>query len=226
MAASEHLFEEGGEAPDISGPEPGPARGMAELAILEAAAECFSERGFTATSVDEVARRMGYTKGRVYHYFRSKGELFIAAASHGLDRLVAEVWPAHQAPGSDAERLAAMARAHVNCQMRDIPYHRVMLQGVTLVLHGATTPDERDLLAQFAARQRNYEQVFAKVISAGQTSGSFAPGNLVIATKTFLLTLNGSCFWFSRRDDQSAEELEAIAEQMVRQAIWGLNGGG
>ena len=36
--------------------------------ILDAAAECFMEQGFHATSIDAVARRMGATKGRVYHH--------------------------------------------------------------------------------------------------------------------------------------------------------------
>ena len=44
--------------------------------ILMAAADCFMERGYSATSVDDVARRLGATKGRIYHHFPSKSALF------------------------------------------------------------------------------------------------------------------------------------------------------
>lgn len=40
--------------------------------ILHMAAECFMEQGFHATSIDDVARRLGATKGRIYHHYPSK----------------------------------------------------------------------------------------------------------------------------------------------------------
>ena len=45
-------------------------------AILEAAARCFHERGYAATSIDDVARALNSTKGRIYHHFESKADLF------------------------------------------------------------------------------------------------------------------------------------------------------
>ena len=41
--------------------------GMGNIELLTAAAECFMEQGFHASSIDDVARRLGATKGRVYH---------------------------------------------------------------------------------------------------------------------------------------------------------------
>ncbi len=51
--------------------------------ILAAAAQCFSQQGFAATSIDSVARFLGSTKGRVYHYFPSKLDLFNAVRDRG-----------------------------------------------------------------------------------------------------------------------------------------------
>jgi AcrR family transcriptional regulator len=45
-------------------------------AILEAALEEFSARGFTAARLDDVARRAGVAKGTIYLYFRDKEQLF------------------------------------------------------------------------------------------------------------------------------------------------------
>lgn len=46
------------------------------LAILEAALAEFSERGFSAARLDDVARRAGIAKGTIYLYFRDKETLF------------------------------------------------------------------------------------------------------------------------------------------------------
>src|SRR6266852_3520034 len=45
-------------------------------AILAAALEEFSARGFAATRLDDVARRAGIAKGTIYLYFRDKESLF------------------------------------------------------------------------------------------------------------------------------------------------------
>src|SRR3546814_6257739 len=45
--------------------------------ILNAAATIFNERGYAATSIDDVADRLGASKGRIYHYYRSKTDIFL-----------------------------------------------------------------------------------------------------------------------------------------------------
>lgn len=46
--------------------------------ILEAALDLFTEKGFAATKLNEVAKRAGVSKGTVYLYFESKEALFQA----------------------------------------------------------------------------------------------------------------------------------------------------
>jgi AcrR family transcriptional regulator len=52
--------------------------------LLAAALEVFTERGYAAARLDEVARRAGVSKGTVYLYFPSKEELFKAVVREGL----------------------------------------------------------------------------------------------------------------------------------------------
>ena len=46
------------------------------LALVVAARDLFGERGYAATSIDEVASRAGVTKGAFYHHFGGKADLF------------------------------------------------------------------------------------------------------------------------------------------------------
>ncbi|WP_332304615.1 TetR/AcrR family transcriptional regulator [Rhizobium sp. GR12] len=52
------------------------------LEILDAAFEEFTKRGFTATRVEDIAGRVGVTKGTVYVYFETKEALFEAMIEH------------------------------------------------------------------------------------------------------------------------------------------------
>jgi AcrR family transcriptional regulator len=63
-------------------------------ALLTAAAEVFSEKGYDRAGVQEIARRAGFTTGAIYGRFRGKADLLLAAIeaiSHDeLDELFAE----------------------------------------------------------------------------------------------------------------------------------------
>jgi len=68
------------EAARTAGASGGPARKTRSIerrdAILSAALDEFSIRGFEATRLDDVARRAGVAKGTIYLYFRDKESLF------------------------------------------------------------------------------------------------------------------------------------------------------
>jgi TetR/AcrR family transcriptional repressor of nem operon len=59
-----------------------PERGDARTRLLEAARDVIRAKGFAATSVDELCRAAGVTKGALFHHFESKEALGVAAAVH------------------------------------------------------------------------------------------------------------------------------------------------
>ncbi|MDH6285829.1 AcrR family transcriptional regulator [Rhodococcus opacus] len=72
-----------------------PGRDVVRQRLLDAAAEEFAERGFSAARLAEVARRAGFTKGAVYSNFESKqdlfAELFAARSLELAGRVLAEI---------------------------------------------------------------------------------------------------------------------------------------
>lgn len=63
-----------GSSADVTGPK-----------LLKAAIDIFGRRGYTATSVKDLAEAAELTVGSIYHYYSGKAELFIAAATEFYD---------------------------------------------------------------------------------------------------------------------------------------------
>lgn len=58
-------------------------------AILDAAAQCFSQRGFTATTLADIGKELGLRKSIVHYYFTSKATLVQEVQSFAYGRYLA-----------------------------------------------------------------------------------------------------------------------------------------
>ena len=52
--------------------------------IIQAAIQSFSQTGFDRTKVEDIAKRLGLSKGTIYLYFASKEELFLGICEYYL----------------------------------------------------------------------------------------------------------------------------------------------
>jgi AcrR family transcriptional regulator len=89
--------------------------------ICSAALEVFSERGFAAARLDEIARRAGVSKGTLYLYFKDKEDLFRAVVRDtvvpNIDRFRAIVEDA-DLPFADIIRMLLPRFAAMTTQVR------------------------------------------------------------------------------------------------------------
>ena len=86
--------------------------------ITEAAFAAFAEKGFTATRVEEVARRAGVSKGLLYLYFKTKEELFKAVIRSVVTPRLDALTRTLDSPDSSAE---AIIRGPVLDFMKRVP---------------------------------------------------------------------------------------------------------
>jgi TetR/AcrR family transcriptional regulator, transcriptional repressor for nem operon len=59
--------------------------------LLDAAVAVFIKKGFTRSSVEEICRRAGTTKGAFFHYFESKDEVGLLALSRFADAFIGRI---------------------------------------------------------------------------------------------------------------------------------------
>lgn len=197
-------------------------RDAARAQILDAAAVVFQAEGFERTTIDDIAERIGATKGRIYYYFRSKFDIYLAVYEAGMSGAFLTVEPLSQEPGTGRERLTAMAVRHLVNLMTDPGYHDVISQGVVAGRSTALKEHQRQALIGLNDIRSRYEDLFRGVVTDGMADGSLRAGDARLATRFLLSSLNSTAMWFRVREKQDASEIRDLAEQLVGQAIGGL----
>ncbi|WP_019201466.1 TetR/AcrR family transcriptional regulator [Tsukamurella sp. 1534] len=198
------------------------AHEAARTMILDAAADVFQRQGFNRTTIDDIADGIGATKGRVYYYFRSKFDIYLAVYERGM-RLVREaVEPHASGPGSGRDRLTAMCEAHAENLMTNLSYHNSIHQGI----HRQTTPALKERQAQQLSElngiRDDYEVMFRHVVIEGVEDGSLRDEDPQLTARMLLSSLNSIDAWFRARPGQPADELRDLAARITRMLISGL----
>lgn len=190
--------------------------------ILQAAAECFMEQGYHATSIDDVARRLRATKGRIYYHYASKIDLFFAVHREGMRRLFEAVEPAAALPGDGLAVLTAMLRAHALAMMDNLTFETVVAQGVQMHRFGATTPAQRQELDELIASRDRFEGLFRTAAQRARDDGTLGRLDVPVAVKTMLGALQWTVIWYRPEADDGPDGRSRLAERMVATLVEGL----
>ncbi|GAB7541527.1 TetR/AcrR family transcriptional regulator [Cupriavidus sp. 8B] len=191
--------------------------------LLRAAAECFMERGFHATSIDDVARRIRATKGLVYYHFLSKMDLFFEVYRVGMAALTEAVAAARKTEHAGLPAVTAMLEAHALTMFEYHAFEHVVAQGVQLHRFSAMTSVQRMTFDELVASRDRLEQMYRTEVAAAQADGSVSGDTEPsIAVKTILGGIQWSVIWWRPEADQGLEARLVLARQMVRTLIRGL----
>ncbi|MDX2968129.1 TetR/AcrR family transcriptional regulator [Kribbella solani] len=199
-----------------------PKRQMGAREILDAAALAFSERGYAATSIDDVADVLGATKGRIYHYFRTKGELFIGIHRRGIEWILEAIGPtAERADLAPADKLREMVRQHALMMME---HHTYMGVGQFLIdIHLAGEGRQSASMEEILRMRRQFEDYYVKVVEDGIKTGAFRDTDANLVSKAMLGAVNWMHVWY-RPDEtrDTPEQHERIATTLADHAVYGI----
>ena len=175
--------------------------------ILHAALRAFRDRGYHATTLDDIARHVGVRKTALYHYFPDKQSILHECHREASDEL--------QRIGRGARALTS-ARAQLHHVIRE--HVRVMtetLEGSPLAFEvTAFSPDRQKEL--MAARDA-YERAVRRIIVRGIRTGEFRRLDPKVAVFVILGAINWIARWYRPEGALHAHELgEQYAEHLVR----------
>jgi AcrR family transcriptional regulator len=191
--------------------------------ILETAANAFMERGYAATTLDHVAERLGTTKGQIYHYYRSKVDLYFDVVVGAFFIVNDKTGPAaNLADVSAAERLRQLAHAHAMVILTTYSFQRVALEATQYRLIARLSPRQDRAMSRIARLSDDYEATVSRLIAGGVASGEFEVQSVELATRCVIGSLNWLTVWFDPKKSKGPESDERIARGVANFVVAGL----
>jgi TetR/AcrR family transcriptional regulator, cholesterol catabolism regulator len=182
-----------------------------EVELHRVATELFRERGFHATSMQDLAEALGLNRGSIYHYIAAKDDLLWTIVSDALDRLEGCVRPELDGEGSGEARVRRAIAAHLHFAASNL--NELSLLQIEL---RSLPPERRRALVE---RRDAYEGHWRRAIADGIVDGSFRPLDVRLAGFMVLSTCNWFTQWY--RPDGPLT-VEALAGTLADLLIGGL----
>jgi TetR/AcrR family transcriptional regulator, cholesterol catabolism regulator len=172
--------------------------------ILRAAARLFQQRGYDATSMNDVAAELKLSKGGLYHHFQSKDEILFHLMEHAMDiTQVRVINPVMEVADPEA-RLRKLIQLHIAVVLS------AREREITVMLH-ENHPLPPPLRKQINARKKDYVHFVESLIADVQRARN-SPGNVSPRAAAFALLgmINWIYQWY--RPEGALQE-----EQLTRQ---------
>jgi len=179
--------------------------------ILEEAVKLFYERGFSGTTLDDIAGKLGVTKPFIYTHFRSKVELLEAICRPTIEMSLEAIATAAQQPGTASERLFRGV----------VDFSKVVLQRQGNI--AVFFREEKNLseagLAEINALRKRFDRVLSELLEQGAEAGEFTVADVRVAALAIGGMVSWAYTWYQPGGRLTIEEvgskLAHIALQMV-----------
>ncbi len=193
-----------------------PTKGLStRAAITDVAVRLFSERGYSGTTMRDIAEAVGVLPGSLYAHIESKETLLLEIVSDGIAQFLAIEKSLEGARQSAETLLRKAIRGHIEAVVKD-PERSLV------VFHQWRFLSEPNLASAIAMRRR-YANGFVKIINAGKAEGAFsAKLDTRIAVFGILGALNWIPEWYSPDGPSNAAQ---ISDQMAAALLFGLRDG-
>jgi AcrR family transcriptional regulator len=157
--------------------------------VYAAALKLFREKGYHATSMQDIAAAVGLYKGSLYHYIDGKEDLLARVFERAMAALLADV-----------ERIAADTASRPSTQLRQIIQAHVEavannLDALTVYLHEWRAL-AGDSLASVRSQRDRYTTLVSEIVTRGVRTGEFNTPDVRIATLGVLGMCNWLCQWY------------------------------
>ncbi len=196
-------------SPWASAPDREQQRETKRQAVLAAAAQLFNERGFHATSLDDIAARLHVSKPTLYYYVKNKDEILLACVRQGLDMMLVGIEDSRRSGGTAVDQLLTCMRVYGRIVTLDF--------GMCLIRVGDEQLPE-DSRRELRRLKAEIDHEFRRLVAAGVEEGAIAPCD----PKMVAFVIAGALSWIGRWYQPGGEY---SPEQIVDQCIATLCGG-
>lgn len=201
---------------------PATADSASKIEILDAAAQCFMELGAGVATIDDVASRLGATKGRIYHHFASK-DVLVGSVRLRTPLLVQQsVKPVKDMTLPPDQTIERMAQMHVRTVLDNIAYFKVYVATMSGATSKTQSQVKLDMQEQVLRATNAYENLYREVLEIGMDQGLFRRRHISVTLHNMLVLLNAPIFWLTPERPTSAEFIDQVVENTVDMGLSSL----
>lgn len=176
--------------------------------VVEAAAALFAERGYHATTMQDLTEATGLTAGGLYHYIGSKEQLLIAICDALMEPLLEKA----QALGIDALEPEPALRALVGAWVEQVATHR---QHMVVFLQERHVIEREPQWRHVAGSRKRFERLLERTLERVQEEGEAPFADRRLTTFALLGMVNHLPQWYRPRGRLSTAQIAAGFCDMV-----------
>lgn len=164
-----------------------PERGDARTRLLGAALNVIRAQGFAATSVDDLCKAAGVTKGAFFHHFENKEALGVAAANHWTETTSAffENAPYHRLE-DPLDRVLGYVEFRKSIIEGDLPEFTCLVGTMTQEVYGSHPAIRDACAASIFGHARSLEPDIAEAMQTRRIEAHWTPASLARHTQAVL----------------------------------------
>lgn len=175
--------------------------------ILRAAAACFNQKGYSGTSLKDVARQLGRTDAALYYYVKNKEELVYQCYLRAADLGRRAMERARETGGTGFEQAFLYIRNHVEIMVGDAGPVAIMSEVPSL------KPAHRNEILSIS---RRHSLAFEEILSIGIRDGSIADCDVRMTGNAVMGAINWIPKWFHGDSAVAIQVLETFPDVLTR----------
>jgi AcrR family transcriptional regulator len=171
--------------------------------IVKMAATVFRDKGFEATTLNDIAEQLGTDRASLYYYVGSKEELLHEIVRQVLDENVAAAERVLAQAGTPVEKIQALIEHMILSFDRNYPHMFVYVEDLARIAR-----QESDWARDVIGKTRRFESIVVQILEDGRSDGSFRSDlpNHISAMALFGM-INWTHRWYKPGSAQSAKEI-------------------
>jgi TetR/AcrR family transcriptional regulator, cholesterol catabolism regulator len=179
--------------------------------ITQKASALFKEKGYSSTSMRELAEAVGVEAPSLYNHIGSKSELLQAICFKVANEFTTYLDTTENAGGNTVAMIESIIRFHIRMMLNNFDE--------VFVANHEWKHLKEPYLSNFLNQRRGYEKRLVTMIEAGIISKELKNNNPYVSVLTILSAVRGLEFWQRHKKNVSVQELE---DDMVNHLLKGI----
>jgi len=177
-----------------------------KIYILNAAESVFAKKGFSFATMDDIAEEAQFSKATIYHYFKSKREIFFQIMSESLDEMNNELRSIQKKKTSAAKKLKEIVRFTFDFFERKENIYRIFIMEREFMQKffsfmeekqkTASSNQDLEYIKKYNMKKKVLVDVLHQTLEEGMQSGEFRKMDVTDTATAFTSLVHG--FYFTK----------------------------